>query len=72
MTDLEWVEIRIKSFEQLLRKAEATYHLAVTRGTMEDIRSTLSECQALRARLIRYMHQRDELKGGVHHAKNQR
>lgn len=69
MTDLEWLEIRIKSFEQLLRKAEATYHLALTRGNKEDIRSTMSEYHAIRLRLSRYMHQRDELIGGVHHAK---
>lgn len=72
MTDLEWVEIRIKSFERLLRKAEELYHITVTHGTMEDMRSALAECQELRAKLIEYLHKRDELEGGDNHAKNQR
>ena len=72
MTDLEWVERRIRDFEQLLRKAEEHYHITVTHGTMEDMRSALAECQELRANLIEYIAKHDELTGGDYHAKNQR
>ncbi len=72
MTDLEWYESRIQNFERLLRKAEEHYHITVTHGTMEDMRSALAECQELRAKLIECLHKRDELTGGDYHAKNQR
>ena len=71
MTDLEWYESRIQNFERLLRKAEEKYHRAVTYGTMEDMRSALAECQELRAKLIEYLHRRDELTGGGQNAENQ-
>lgn len=72
MTDLEWYESRIQNFERLLRKAEEHYHITVTHGTMEDMRSALAECQELRAKLIECLHKRDELEGGVRHEQNQR
>ena len=72
MTDSEWVESRIQNFERLLQKAEAHYHITVTHGTMEDMRSALAECQELRAKLIEYIARRDELTGGDNHAKTQR
>lgn len=71
MTDLEWVESRIRNLDRLLRKAEEHYHITVTHGTMEDRRSALAECQAIRAKLLEYIARRDELEGGVQNAENQ-
>ena len=69
MTELEFLEGRILHHEKRLRKAEADYHHAVTYGELSDMRSKLTECQAIRAKLIMYLHRRDELTGGVHHGK---
>ena len=72
MTELEFLEGRILHHEKRLKKAEADYHHAVTYGELHDMRARLTECQAIRAKLIEYLHRRDELTGGVHHAKDQR
>lgn len=69
MTELEFLEGRILHHEKRLKKAEADYHHAVTHGGQDDMRDALAKCQAIRAKLIMYLHRRDEMTGGVHHAK---
>lgn len=72
MTELDYIEGRILHHEKRLRKAEADYHHAVTFGELSDMRAKLTECQAIRAKLIMYLHRRDELTGGVRYAENHR
>lgn len=72
MSDLEFVEGRIQHHRKRLESAEADYHHAVTHGALTDMHAALTECQAIRAKLIEYLHRRDELTGGDNHAKNQR
>jgi hypothetical protein len=72
MTDLEFLEGRILHHENRLKKAEADYHHAVTYGELHDMHAALAECQAIRAKLIEYLHKRDELTGGLRDGKNQR
>ena len=69
MTELESLEGRILHHEKRLKKAEADYHHAVTYGELHDMHAKLAECQAIRAKLIMDLRRRDELTGGVHHAK---
>lgn len=72
MTELDFIEGRILHHEKRLKKAEADYHHAVTHGTLTDMRAALTECQAIRAKLIEYLHRRDKLTGGLRDGKNQR
>lgn len=72
MTELEFLEGRILHHEKSLKKAEADYHHAVTYGELHDMHAKLVECQAIRAKLLEYLHRRDELTGGASHAKDQR
>ena len=72
MTDLEWVEGRILHHEKRLLEAGAEYHRAVTYGELHDMHAKLVECQAIRAKLLEYLHRRDELTGGASHVKDQR
>lgn len=65
MTELEFIEGRILHHERRLKKAEWTYHRAVTYGDLHDRQSALAECQATRAKLLEYLHRRDELTGGA-------
>lgn len=69
MTELEWINGRILHHEKRLKKAEADYHHAVTYGELPDMRAKLTECQSIRAKLIEYLHRRDELTGDVRNAK---
>lgn len=70
MKELEWIEGRILHHEKRLLEAEAEYHRAVTYGELHDMHAKLVECQAIRAKLLEYLHRRDELTGGVQHAEN--
>lgn len=72
MTELKFLEGRILHHEKRLKKAEADYHHAVTHGTLTDMHAALTECQAIRAKLIEYLHRRDKLTGGLRDGKNQR
>jgi hypothetical protein len=72
VNELEFVEGRIRHHRKRLEKAEADYHHAVTYGELHDMHAKLVECQAIRAKLLEYLHRRDELTGGASHAKNQR
>jgi len=72
MTELDYIEGRILHHEKRLKKAEADYHHAVTFGELSDMRAKLTECQAIRAKLLEYIARRDELEGGVRHGKDQR
>lgn len=72
MKELEWIEGRILHHEKRLLEAEAEYHRAVTYGELSDMRAKLTECQAIRAKLLEYIARRDELEGGVRHGKDQR
>lgn len=72
MSELEFIEERIEHHRKRLEKAEADYHHAVTHGTLTDMHAALTECQAIRAKLIEYLHRRDELTGGLRDGKNQR
>lgn len=69
MTEYAFIEGRILHHRKRLERAEAAYRHAVTHGTQDDMRAALVECQAIRAKLILYLRRRDELTGGVHHAK---
>ena len=69
MTEYAFIEGRILHHRKRLERAEAAYRHAVTHGGQDDMRDALTECQAIRAKLIMYLHRRDELTGGVHHAK---
>lgn len=69
MTELEFIEGRILHHERRLKKAEWTYHRTVTFGDLHDRQSALAECQETRAKLLEYLHRRDELAGGESHAK---
>lgn len=69
MTEYAFIDGRILHHRKRLERAEAAYRHAVTHGTQDDMRAALTECQAIRAKLIMYLHRRDELTGGVHHAK---
>lgn len=71
MTELDFIEGRILHHEKRLKKAEADYHHAVTHGTLTDMHAALTECQAIRAKLIEYLHRRDKLTGGLRDGKNQ-
>lgn len=70
MSELEFIEERIQHHRKKLEKAEADYHHTVTHGTLTGMHAALTECQAIRAKLIEYLHRRDELTGGVQHAEN--
>lgn len=72
MTELDFIEGRILHHEKRLKKAEADYHHAVTHGDLTDMHAALTECQAIRAKLIEYLHRRDKLTGGLRDGKNQR
>ena len=72
MNELEFVEGRIRHHRKRLEKAEADYHLAVTYGELHDMHAKLVECQVIRAKLLEYLHRRDELTGGLRDGKNQR
>ena len=65
MTELEYTENRILHHEKRLKKAEADYHHAVTHGDLADMQHALTECQAIRAKLLEHIAHRDELTGGV-------
>lgn len=69
MTELEFLEGRIRHHERRLKKAEWEYHRAVTYGDLHDRSAALAECRATRAKLLEYMHRRDELTGGTMHGK---
>lgn len=69
MTELDYIEGRILHHRKRLERAEAAYRHAVTHSGQDDMRDALTECQAIRAKLIMYLRRRDELTGGVHHVK---
>ena len=71
MTELEFFEERIKHHRKRLKECEKKYHRAVLYGTSDDMRSALADCQFFRAKIIEYLHQRDELTEGVKNAENQ-
>lgn len=69
MSEYDFIKLRILHHRKRLERAEAAYRHAVTHGTQDDMRAALTDCQAIRAKLIMYLHRRDEMAGGVHHAK---
>lgn len=69
MTEYAFIEGRILHHRKRLERAEEAYRHAVTYGELHDMHAKLVECQAIRAKLIMYLRRRDELTGGVHHAK---
>lgn len=72
MTEYAFIEGRILHHRKRLERAEAAYRHAVTHGTQDDMRAALTDCQAIRAKLIMYLRRRDELTGGVRYAENHR
>ena len=69
MNEYDFVELRIMHHRGRLERAESEYRHAVTHGGQDDMRDALAKCQAIRAKLIMYLHRRDEMTGGAHHAK---
>lgn len=65
MTDLEFIERKIREQEIQLHRAEALYHHATLHGSVPERSAALADCQRIRARLIETMHCRDQVAGGV-------
>lgn len=64
MTDLQFVNSRIKSSELELLEAENYYHHATLYGSAAERDSALADCQRIRAKLIALVKQRNNLTGG--------
>ena len=64
MTDLQFVNSRIKSTERELLLAERYYHHAVQYGSWQEGKSALADCRRLRAKLDVLVKQRNNLTGG--------